>query len=450
MPKGIPYIIGNEAAERFSFYGMKAILVIFMTKYLLDGDGNPDYMSDEQAKVWYHNFVSAAYFFPIIGALLSDIFWGKYKTIITLSVVYCAGHLALFLMDVPGINEILSPKIWLALGLGLIAIGTGGIKPCVSAHVGDQFSEGNKTLIERVFGWFYFSINFGAALSMALTPWLLEHVGPAVAFGIPGALMFVATWVFWLGRTKFTAVPPAGLETFKKDLLSPKGLKAMGGLGVIYCFIAMFWALFDQTGSSWILQADKMDRMVNLGIWSGELLPSQIQALNPILIMIFIPLFSYVIYPFVGKFCKVTPLRKIGAGLFIAGISFAICAIAEQWIQDGKSVSILWQGLAYVIITGAEVLVSITALEFSYTQAPNALKSFIMGLFLLSVSLGNVFVSVVNSVIQNDDGTVALAGASYFWFFVGVVVVTGVIYIFAAMAYKEEMYLQDHGGKLDT
>lgn len=413
-----------------------------MTKYLMDGDGNPDYMSDEQAKVWYHNFVSAAYFFPIIGALISDIFWGKYKTIITLSVVYCAGHLALFLMDVPGINEILEPKVWLGLGLGLIAVGTGGIKPCVSAHVGDQFGETNKTLIERVFGWFYFSINFGAALSMALTPWLLEHVGPAVAFGIPGALMFVATWVFWLGRTKFTAVPASGWETYKSELFSKKGLKAMGGLGIIYCFIAMFWALFDQTGSSWILQADNMDRMVNLGFWSGELLPSQIQALNPVLIMLFIPLFSYVIYPFANKYFKVTPLRKIGAGLFISGISFAICAVAEQWIQDGKSVSILWQGLAYVIITGAEVLVSITALEFSYTQAPNSMKSFIMGLFLLSVSLGNVFVSLVNSFIQNDDGTVALAGASYFWFFVAVVLVTGVLFIFAAKAYKEEMYLQ--------
>lgn len=443
MPPGIPYIIGNEAAERFSFYGMKAILVIFMTKYLLDGDGNPDYMSDEQAKVWYHNFVSAAYFFPIIGALIADIFWGKYKTIITLSIVYCFGHLALFLMDVPGVNEVLAPKVWLALGLGLIAIGTGGIKPCVSAHVGDQFSASNKSLIERVFGWFYFSINLGAATSMALTPWLLDHVGPAVAFGIPGALMLVATWIFYLGRTRFTSVPPAGWETYKSELFSQKGVKAIVGLGIIYIFIAMFWALFDQTGSSWVLQADRMNRMVNFGFWRGELLASQIQALNPILIMLFIPMFSYVIYPVANKYVKVTPLRKIGAGFFIAGISFAICALAETWIQAGKDVSILWQALAYVIITAAEVLVSITALEFSYTQAPNSMKSFIMGLFLLSVSLGNVFVSVVNSVIQNDDGTVALAGASYFWFFVGVVLVTGVIFIFAAKAYKEELYLQE-------
>ena len=130
LPRGIPYIIGNEAAERFSFYGMRAILVVFMTQYLMGTGGHVDLMTDDEAKGWYHLFVSAVYLTPLLGALLSDGLLGKYRTIILLSIVYTLGHFALALDDT---------RLGLAIGLGLIAIGAGGIKPCVSANVGDQF-----------------------------------------------------------------------------------------------------------------------------------------------------------------------------------------------------------------------------------------------------------------------------------------------------------------------
>ncbi len=144
-PRGIPYIIGNEAAERFSFYGMRAILVVFMTQYLMSSSGQPALMSADEAKGWFHLFVSAVYFTPLLGALLSDMVLGKYRTIIVLSLVDCAGHFALALDDT---------RLGLALGLGLIALGAGGIKPCVSAHVGDQFGPSNRQLLSRSFGWF--------------------------------------------------------------------------------------------------------------------------------------------------------------------------------------------------------------------------------------------------------------------------------------------------------
>src|ERR1700710_1984516 len=95
MPPGIPYIVGNEAAERFNFYGMRAILVVFMTKYLIDRSGTLAPMSENQANTWYHWFVSANYFFPALGAIISDAFWGKYRTIFWLSLVYCLGSLVL-------------------------------------------------------------------------------------------------------------------------------------------------------------------------------------------------------------------------------------------------------------------------------------------------------------------------------------------------------------------
>ena len=136
MPPGVPYIIGNEAAERFSFYGMRAILVVFMTKYLMSAQGQPDYMTDEQANAWYHLFVGWVYIFPLVGAVVADVFLGKYLTIISLSLVYCLGHLTLALNDTrSGLARV---------GLALIAIGSGGIKPCVSANVGDQFGRQNQ------------------------------------------------------------------------------------------------------------------------------------------------------------------------------------------------------------------------------------------------------------------------------------------------------------------
>src|SRR5690606_34569459 len=146
MPPGVPYIVGNEAAERFSFYGMRTILVIFMTKYLLDMSGNPAPMSEPVAREWFHDFVSAVYFFPILGAIVSDWLFGKYPTIIALSLVYCVGHFVLALMEVPQWVG-LEPRTLLFVGLSLIAIGSGGIKPCVSAHVGDQFGPSNQHLL---------------------------------------------------------------------------------------------------------------------------------------------------------------------------------------------------------------------------------------------------------------------------------------------------------------
>ena len=249
MPKGIPYIIGNEAAERFSFYGMKGILTIFMTKYLFlldESAGTP--MDPSEAISRYHEFTSLVYLTPVLGAFLADTVLGKYRTILSLSIVYCLGHLALAFMGAGG----MSAENWMLSGLYLIALGSGGIKPCVSAHVGDQFGKTNGHLLSKVFGWFYISINVGAAASTLATPLLLEWYGPHWAFGIPGALMAIATVLFWMGRKVFVHIPPRGKD-FLKETFSFQGFLTISKLFVIFSFVAVFWALFDQTGASWVL-----------------------------------------------------------------------------------------------------------------------------------------------------------------------------------------------------
>ncbi len=428
MPPGVYHLVGNEGAERFSYYGMRAILVVFMTGMLMNAQGELAPMSEAEAKEYFHWFASAVYFFPFVGALLADAYWGKYKTIILLSLVYCGGHLALALDHT---------RLGLFLGLTLIAVGSGGIKPCVSANVGDQFSPANGHLLPKAFSWFYFSINLGALGSTLLIPWLLDQYGPGLAFGVPGLLMLVATVIFWMGRDHYAHIPPDRMGVWD-ELKCPQTWRTILKLSGVYVFVAFFWSLFDQTSSAWVLQAQHMDRK-----WMGvEWLPSQIQAVNPLLIMIFIPVFTYGVYPLLNTVMQLTPLRKVAMGFFVTVLAFLISASIEQDIAAGGTPPIAWQLLAFMVITAAEVMVSITCLEFSYTQAPLKLKSLVMGLFLLSVSVGNAFTAFVNYWIQKPDGTVTLTGPTYYWFFAGVMFVVACLFLFVVRAYREETYLQ--------
>ena len=425
LPSGIPCIVGNEAAERFSYYGMRAILVIFMTQYLMNSSGQLDVMSENEALGYFHLFVSAVYFMSLFGALLADGLLGKYRTIIFLSLIYCLGHFAMAIDDT---------RMGLLIGQSLIAMGAGGIKPCVSAHIGDQFGIANRHLMTKVFSWFYFSINFGAFTAMLIIPWLLDNYGSSIAFTVPGLLMLLATITFWSGRYRFVHIQPAGIN-FIKEMFSRAGITSLGKLASIYAFIAVFWALFEQTGSSWILQAQKMDRI----LFGFELLPSQIQAANPLLIMLLVPLFSYVIYPFLGRFIVLTALRKMTIGLFLTVIAFAIPSYIQTQLDHGLTSHIIWQLFAYLFLTSAEVMVSITCLEFSYTQAPKTMKSFVMAFYFLSVAIGNLFTGAVNFFIQNEDGTSKLAGADYFWFFTGLMFITAVLFLFVGKHYQEDI-----------
>src|SRR6187399_147224 len=202
IPRQIPFIIGNEGCERFSFYGMRNILTVFLVSSLLAD--LPEADRPGAAKDVFHTFVIGVYFFPLLGGWLADRFFGKYNTILWLSLIYCCGHLCLALFE--------SSRAGFYTGLGLIALGAGGIKPCVAAFVGDQFDQTNKHRAKVVFDAFYWIINFGSFFASLLMPIFLKQLGPAIAFGIPGALMFISTVVLWLGRKHYVMVPPTPPE----------------------------------------------------------------------------------------------------------------------------------------------------------------------------------------------------------------------------------------------
>ncbi|MBN8797938.1 MAG: MFS transporter, partial [Stenotrophomonas nitritireducens] len=241
MPRQIPYIIGNEACERFSFYGMRNILVQFLITSLLLQEVTASGRAGE-AKDIMHSFMIGVYFFPLLGGWLADRFFGKYRTILWFSLVYCAGHLCLALFE--------NSRQGFFLGLGLIALGAGGIKPLVASFMGDQFDQSNKHLAKIVFDAFYWIINFGSLFASLLIPLALKNLGPQWAFGIPGILMFVATFVFWLGRRRYVLVPlpPKDPHSFANVVRTALLARAPGqgnaGLLVALAGIALaLWAL---------------------------------------------------------------------------------------------------------------------------------------------------------------------------------------------------------------
>ena len=261
----------------------------------------------------------------------------------------------------------------------MIALGSGGIKPCVSAFVGDQLSEAEKALAPKVFAAFYWAINLGSLAATLSIPKLLRHYGPEVAFGLPGVLMGVATLVFWLGRKHYKELPPSGPNphSFWRVVLTAlrtpagpvrgldralgqhppeaiEGVRAVLRMVKIFALVPFFWMLFDQKASAWVLQARRMQ--LDVGPFTFE--PAQLQAINPLLVMILIPLTTGLLYPACARLgVPLTPLRRMTLGMFSAGASFVMVAIIQMALVRGQQLSVVWQTGPYVALTLGEVLV---------------------------------------------------------------------------------------------
>ncbi len=500
MPRQIPYIIGNEACERFSFYGMRNILVPFLVTSMMLAYA-PLAEREGLAKEIFHTFVIGVYFFPLIGGWISDRFFGKYNTIFWLSVVYVIGHgfLAVFEDNRTGFYA----------GLLLIAIGSGGIKPLVSAFVGDQFDQTNKAKAKIVYDAFYWTINFGSFFASLLMPWFLKSYGPSIAFGIPGLLMLIALIIFWAGRNKYVRMQPTPpdpngfMNVVRTALAAPGGsagmvlalagvvlsivafafmgtlgfvssfclalvfLIAFGGWGaarnlhlargrhpdaavdgvravlrilIVFALVTPFWSLFDQKASTWVLQGQEMTKPE----WFQA---AQMQALNPLLVMLIIPFNNLVLYPALRRMgFQVTALRRMGWGIAFSGLAWIVAGALQLALDGGDPVSITWQVLPYALLTFGEVLVSATGLEFAYSQAPQPMKGTIMSFWLLSVTVGNLWVLLTNTALRNDavSAQVASMGLSenafLMFFFAGFALVVAGIFALYARHYP----MQDH------
>jgi POT family proton-dependent oligopeptide transporter len=449
-PRQIKYIVGNEACERFSYYGMAGILAGYISGQLVAGGLGK---SEDYATTTIALFKSCNYFTPLLGAWLSDKLIGRYKTIFWVSLFYCAGHGTLACSDFFGAQGKLN---CLFIGLTLIAFGSGGIKPCVSAFMGEQFTPEQSHLMQKAYGAFYVAINFGSFFSFLVVPWVKDHHGYSLAFAVPGILMAIATYIFWRGKRFYIFVPTnrekkhAGFfKVFFTALFTRRaaGQKfwdaararfsenevaaARSVLPILFVFatIPMFWALYDQGNSTWVLQGLKMSHVNLLGLDVGA---EQMQSLNPLLIMFFVPMFTFWLYPHIGRWAA--PLRRMSIGLFLAALSFVIVALIQQRIEAGAQLSILWQTWPWVVITAAEVLVSATGLEFAFREAAPEMKSMIMSFWLLTVAAGNLFVALLTEFLPHTVGQTEDASVSTSRFMLYAAMMFGVAIIFSLIA----------------
>jgi POT family proton-dependent oligopeptide transporter len=519
-PPQIKYIVGNEACERFSYYGMRSILAGYITGEVVKGGLGQT--ADTGTSI-IHLFVFVNYFMPLLGGWLSDKMIGRYHTILWVSLFYCAGHGVLACSDFAG--GVSGKMILLCVGLALIAFGSGGIKPCVSAFMGDQFKPEQAHLLQKAYGAFYWSINLGSFFSFLVIPWIKNHSGYSPAFAVPGILMGIATFIFWRGTKYYTRVPPSRetktpgffnvfLAAYRRspsplvplhNLLTTMGLplvvmigltffsvsatlahgttslardigwaalicagvwyvsvvlssllgkmelpesfwqgvqstytesevnaaRSVGPILFVFALIPVFFSLFDQTNSTWVLQGEKMVPFDFLGFSVGA---EEMQSANPLLVMILVPLMTILLYPRIGRFAS--PLRRMSMGMFVAAASYVVVALIQSRIEAGAQISVLWQFVPYTILTTAEVLVSTTGLEFAFREAAPEMKSLVMSFWLLTIALGDLLVAGITEIFSTGGGGSASVSTGRFFLYAGLTFVVAILFSIVAAHYR--------------
>ncbi|XP_055492647.1 solute carrier family 15 member 1-like [Leucoraja erinacea] len=438
-PISIGFIIVNEFCERFSYYGMRAVLVIYFRYFLL--------WDEDLSTAIYHGFVALCYLAPLLGAIIADSWLGKFKTIFYVSILYTIGQVVISISSIAALSDTngdghpdnLSMHIGLSmLGLLLIALGTGGIKPCVSAFGGDQFEDHQEEKRRKFFSIFYLAVNAGSLISTIVTPILREHNCGKVpqpcyplAFGIPGALMAVALVVFIGGSSLYKKSSPQGnvmlkvskciayaisnrfrhrSEEFPKrehfmDWASDRydehliaQIKMVLKVLFMYIPLPMFWALFDQQGSRWTLQAIAMN-----GNFGGlDVQPDQMQTVNPILVLFLVPFVDAIVYPLIAKGkLNFTPLRKMTVGMVLAALAFIAAALVQ--VQIDKTLPHFPVGdqsqIKIINVGKTGINVTLNGLSQSYSVQPSQATDYIT---VPTMALKNIAVhdGKQNKVIQ--------------------------------------------------
>ena len=420
-PPAIWFFFWGEFAERSSYYGMRAILFLYMTSAL--------HMADSRASPIYSAFKMACYFLPLVGGFIADRWIGRYWTIVGFSIPYVAGH---FILGIP-----MEPAMFIALGL--LAGGSGVIKPNISTLMGqtyDQKRPGQERLRSAAFLWFYLAINVGALISQLAMPqirnqYINANLSPevraeaaeatakgedvskfasdevrqrayAIAFQFPAWLMVLSLAVFALGK------PFYALEKLERRQLTPEERRlqwqTLRRLFAVFALIVLFWFGYEHNDTLWIaFTRDYVD--LRVPFVSMTIAPDQLQFLNALFVIILVPTFN-ILFARLDPNVKIfTPMRKVLAGFLLTAAAIGLMSLAgflveghtQQILEGGKTVevtttkvSLFWPAAAYIVLTFGEVLLYGTMLEVAYAAAPKSMKGFITACFLLTNTLGNL------------------------------------------------------------
>jgi len=505
MPRQIPYIIANEGCERFSFYGMRNILTPFLITTLLMF--LPEDMRTGEAKHVFHTFVIGVYFFPLLGGWLADRYFGKYNTVFWLSLVYCAGHacLAIFEDNVNGFyfglflialgSGGIKPLVASFVGDQFDQTNKDKAKVVFDAfywiiNFGSFFASLLMPLLLRDYGpaWafgvpgilmFIATMVFWSGkkkyvhvppappnphsfMQVAKTALLAKAPGQGrpglnvALIGAAGAVVSLAMsvqWGFVIGACTALVLLMAfggigaSMQLDRARGLHPQeavdGVRAVLRILIVFALVTPFWSLFDQKASTWIVQANAMTTQVSIFGWSFEVIPAQMQALNPLLVMILIPVNNLLLFPMLRKFgIEPSPLRRMTAGIVLSAAAWIVVGNLQVALDAGDPVSIAWQIAPYALLTLGEVLVSATGLEFAYSQAPASMKGVIMALWYLAVTVGNLWVLIVNASVKNEsvvgyiEGTGMGVMAAQMYFFAGFALLSALVFGWYATRYK--------------
>ncbi|CAF3610491.1 unnamed protein product [Rotaria sp. Silwood1] len=463
IPLAVWLIVICELCERFAFYGISGLFQNYIQFPLpTANDTQPGALNRGQqtatALTMFFRFF--AYITPIVGAILADQFWGKYKTIIVSCVVYMAGLVILLLTSIPPSIDKGVAFPGLIIAMVILGFGTGGVKSNVSPLMAEQYSrtksiikviKGKRKIIDpsvtmqSMFNWFYWAINIGS-LSLIATTNIEKYHSFWLAFLLPTVAFIAAIVVLVIGRNQYVQKPPSGsliiraarvtvtairmrrklgkqpnrpdFLDYAKDMSSASDLneketvsklsnnefiddlkKAVRACRV-FAFYPFYWICYNQFGTNLVSQAAQM----NVGPLPNDIL----QNIDPLVIVVFIPIFDKLIYPGLRR-CKINfpAISRIAAGFFCVSLGMAWSAIVQHLIyiagpnfdyvpkpckecQQYNNITVAWQIPAYFFIAISEIFASVTGLEYAFTEAPKSMKSIVMSLYLFTSAIGSI------------------------------------------------------------
>jgi POT family proton-dependent oligopeptide transporter len=373
-PRGLSTLFFTEMWERFSYYGMRGFLILYMVKALG--------FTDPHAGAVYGNYVGSVWLAAIFGGIIADRWLGHYKSVLIGGTIIALGHFTLALHALP----------FFYAGLSLIVIGTGLLKPNVSTLVGSLYTEGDERR-DAGFSIFYMGINLGALLGPVIAGRLAEGVDWHLGFACAGVGMTLGLVQYVLGRNRLQPAiarlaarpqpaatgPATGSEGF-----TAADWKRMAAVVVFFLFASFFWGAYEQAGSTLNLFADRYVRLELLGI---KLYASWFVSIQAAFVILLSPIFAW-LWVRLGPRQPSSP-AKFALALLFVGLAFVLLMPAGAIAQGGVKVSPLWLVVAYFIEELGELCLSPVGLSVVTKLAPRRVVGLFMGVFFLSNALGN-------------------------------------------------------------
>jgi POT family proton-dependent oligopeptide transporter len=379
-PRGLSTLFFTEMWERFSYYGMRALLILYMTKSVAEGGLGFSTVKSGSIYGWY---TSSVYAMALLGGLVADQLLGLYRSVLLGGIIIALGH---FAMAFPSTNTFF-------LGLVLIVLGTGLLKPNVSSMVGTLYNRKDQRR-DAGFSLFYMGINLGAFIAPLICGPLGQRVNWHIGFAAAGVGMTFGVIQYVLGNRYTVGADAPKTDTVQKkkgDVATPKepftaqDWKRIAVIGILFVFSSLFWMAFEQAGSSLNLFAD---RYTNLHMFGRDIPSSTLQSLQPLFVITLAPVFAW-LWLRLGPKEPSSP-AKFSISLIFVGLGMLLLVPAARMAQEqGIKVSPFWLVGVYFLHTVGELCLSPVGLSIVTKLAPPRIVGMMMGVWFVSIAVGN-------------------------------------------------------------